>query len=80
MRTSASQISPVTAAISWQGTPAIDVAAGVVEQLRAKSVAVQWIPGCTRESRELFSYRRQNRTGRFAGVVRLLEADAEEGV
>jgi YfiH family protein len=75
MRLQAAKVSPVAAAISWQGTPAIDVAAGVVDQLRARSVAVQWIPGCSRESEELFSYRRQRRTGRFAGVVRLLKAN-----
>ncbi len=74
MRAQAANVSPAAAAISWKGTPAIDVAAGVVEQLRARSVAVQWIPGCSRESEELFSYRRQHRTGRYAGVVRLLDA------
>ena len=73
MRSQAASISSVAVAISWQGTPAIDVAAGVVDQLRARSVAVQWIAGCSRESEGLFSYRRHNRTGRFAGVVRLLE-------
>jgi YfiH family protein len=79
MRAQAAKISPVVAAISWQGTPAIDVAAGVVDQLSARSVAVQWIWGCSRESESLFSYRRQHRTGRFAGVVRLLEAQTEGG-
>jgi len=77
-RAHAATISPVVAAISWQGTPALDVAAGVVDQLRARSVAVQWIWGCSRESEELFSYRRRHRTGRFAGVVRLLEGHTEE--
>jgi YfiH family protein len=76
MRAQAAEITPVVAAISWQATPAMDVAAGVVDQLRARSVAVQWIPGCSRESHELFSYRRQHRTGRFAGVVRLRNAPA----
>ena len=80
MRADAAKISPVAAAISWQGTPAIDVAAGVVDQLRARSVAVQWIWGCSRESDELFSYRRQHHTGRFAGVVRLLAAPSEARV
>lgn len=74
MRAQAARVSPVAAAISWQGTPAIDVAAGVVDQLQARSVAVRWIGGCTRESDRLFSYRRQHRTGRFAGVIRLLDA------
>jgi YfiH family protein len=78
MRAQAIKVSPVAAAISWQGTPAIDIAAAVVDQLRARSVAVKWISGCSRESRELFSYRRQHRTGRFAGVVRLLDAHTQE--
>jgi len=77
-RAQAAEVSPVTTAISWQGTPAVDVAAGVVDQLRARSVAVQWIRGCSRESEELFSYRRRHHTGRFAGVVRLLAANGEE--
>ena len=77
MRAQAARISPVASAVSWRGTPAIDVAAGVVEQLRARSVAVQWIAGCSRESEELFSYRRRHRTGRCAGVVRLLDAHPE---
>jgi len=77
MREQAADVSPVSAAISWQGTPAIDVAAGVVDQLRARSVAVQWIAGCSRESPELYSYRRQHRTGRFAGVIRLLDGKTQ---
>jgi YfiH family protein len=80
MRAQAAEVSSVAAAISWSGTPAIDVAAGVVDQLRARSVAVHWVRGCTRESDGLFSYRRQHRTGRFAGVVRLLEQEPERPV
>jgi YfiH family protein len=77
MRSQAAAISPVAASISWQGTPAIDVAAGVVDQLQARSVGVRWIRGCSRESEGLFSYRRRNRTGRFAGLVRLLETTGD---
>ena len=33
---------------------------------------MQWLPGCTREREDLYSYRRDGQTGRFAGVVRLL--------
>jgi YfiH family protein len=71
MRDAASQVAPEACTVSWTGTPAIDVAAGVVSQLRANGVAVQWVPGCTRESPQLFSYRRDGRTGRFAGVVQV---------
>lgn len=72
MREEAARVSPVAATVSWTGTPAVDVAAGVVDQLRSLDVAVRWVPGCTRESCDLYSYRRDRQTGRFAGVVRLL--------
>jgi YfiH family protein len=65
----AAAVSPASVARSWSGTPAIDVAAGVVEQLATDGVAVQWVPGCTREDDDLYSYRRDHQTGRFAGVV-----------
>lgn len=65
----AARTSPVSVTRSWTGTPAIDVAAGVVDQLMAEGVAVQWVPGCTREDDDLYSYRRDRKTGRFAGVV-----------
>lgn len=74
MRAAASTVVPESAAVSWSGTPAIDVASGVVAQLHAKGVAVQWVPGCAREERSLYSYRRDGRTGRFAGVVVLDES------
>ena len=69
MRSAAADVAPESAAVSWVGTPAIDVASGVVAQLHAKDVAVQWISGCAREESSLYSYRRDGRTGRFAGVV-----------
>ena len=71
MAAAAAEVAASSAARSWTGTPAIDVAAGVVEQLVAECVDVQWIPGCTRETLSLYSYRRDGVTGRFAGVVSL---------
>lgn len=76
MRAEAAAVSPPSATVSWSGTPAIDVAAGVVDQLAARGVAVTWVPGCTRESLELYSYRRDRTTARFAGIVRLLPPGA----
>ncbi|WP_122260598.1 polyphenol oxidase family protein [Ornithinimicrobium cerasi] len=72
MRDAAADVEPVSAALSWTGTPAIDVAAGVVAQLVRGGVSVRWLPGCTREDPNLYSYRRDGQTGRFAGVVRLI--------
>ena len=69
MRDVAAAVAPVSATVSWSGTPAIDVAAGVVAQLRDGGVEVRWLPGCSREREDLFSYRRDGLTGRFAGVV-----------
>ena len=69
LRATAAAVAPESSARSWSGTPAIDVAAGVVAQLVANDVAVQWVPGCAREDERLFSYRRDGRTGRYAGVV-----------
>lgn len=71
MRDEVSAGNPVSATVSWTGTPAVDVAAGVVEQLVSHGVEITWVPGCTRESPHLYSYRRHPRTGRFAGIVRL---------
>lgn len=69
MAAAAARVSPSSAARSWSGTTAIDVASGVVEQLATQDVDVTWVPGCTREHEDLYSYRRDGVTGRFAGVV-----------
>lgn len=69
VRTEAAALEPVCAAVTWSGTTAIDVAAAVVEQLRREGVATTWVPGCTRENDRLYSYRRDGRTGRCAGVI-----------
>lgn len=72
MRDEAGEVSPAAYSVSWTGTPAIDVAGGVVEQLAVQGVPCRWLDGCPRESADLYSYRRDGRTGRYAGVVRLL--------
>lgn len=69
MRDDVAAAAPEAAARTWTGTPAVDVAAGVVGQLAQLGVPLTWVPGCTRESTTLYSYRREARTGRFAGVV-----------
>ncbi|MBM6404113.1 laccase domain-containing protein [Phycicoccus sp. CSK15P-2] len=70
MRDDVAGVAPLAATVSWTGTTAVDVAAGVVARLTARDVPVTWVPGCTRERDDLYSYRRDRTTGRFAGVVR----------
>lgn len=69
MRDEVAAVAPSSRAITSTGTPAVDVASGVVEQLAGLGVRTTWVPGCTREDPDLYSYRRDHRTGRFAGVI-----------
>lgn len=71
LRAQAAAVSPAAYAVSWTGTAAVDIAAGVVDQLVALEVPTTWVPGCTREDDRYYSHRRGAPTGRFAGVVRL---------
>ena len=60
--------------VTWMGRLGDDALGRLVErQLRAEGVDVTWVPGCSREDDRLFSYRRDGRTGRYAGVVVLEE-------
>jgi YfiH family protein len=57
---------------TW-GTPSLDLRAGAAADLRRRGVAdVVLVGGCTVEDPALYSYRRRQVTGRFAGVVTLL--------
>lgn len=59
------------ATTSW-GTPSLDIGVGVRAQLEALGVAVIDQSVCTRESADLYSYRRDgDRAGRHAGLIRL---------
>jgi polyphenol oxidase len=61
---------PQAGCLTRKGTPGIDVAAGVGAQLaRAGVRAVARDPRCTAETPGLYSYRRDGRTGRLAGLV-----------
>ena len=54
---------------SW-GTPALDIGAGVRAQLESLGVGVVDVGVCTRESPDLYSYRRDGAgSGRFAGLI-----------
>ncbi|OFI38328.1 copper oxidase [Arthrobacter sp. SW1] len=60
---------PATWAETSWGTPALDLPAGVRAQLGALGVPVEYSGGCTKDTEALFSYRRQQQTGRFAGLI-----------
>ena len=76
MRDEVAAAVPAAYATTRAGTPGLDLRAGIVEQLAGCGVTdVQVDPRCTIETRGLFSYRREGRTGRFAGFV-WLDGDA----
>jgi len=61
---------PEAGCVTRAGTPGIDVGSGIEAQLaRAGVRAVTRDPRCTAETPALYSYRRDGRTGRFAGFV-----------
>jgi polyphenol oxidase len=60
---------PVAASVTRVGRPSVDVAAGVLEQAAGVCQDVAQLPGCSAEDDDLFSYRRDGVTGRFAGVA-----------
>jgi len=69
LREEAASVTPESRAVSWTGTPAIDVAGGVVAQLHDLHVDISWVAGCAREDLGLFSHRRDGVTGRFGGFI-----------
>lgn len=70
MCTTAASLVPAARTVSWTGTPALDIPAGVVAQLDSLGVELaHWVRGCAREDDRLFSHRRSGVTGRFAGVI-----------
>lgn len=75
MRDEVSGIEPAAFSCTTWGTPSVDVGAAVVAQLRALGcTSINESSLCTRESEDLFSYRRQGpASGRLGGVVVLRE-------
>jgi YfiH family protein len=61
---------PETICTTRAGTAGIDIRAGVRAQLARSGVSsVRTDARCSAESPDLYSYRRDGRTGRFAGVI-----------
>jgi YfiH family protein len=70
MRDEVAAAVPGSACVTRKGTAGIDLRAGLRGQLAALGVgSVSDDERCTAESAELFSYRRDGNTGRFAGVI-----------
>ncbi|CAO5232777.1 peptidoglycan editing factor PgeF [Frankia sp. AgKG'84/4] len=68
---------PGSSATTRQGTASIDLRAGIVGQLRYSGVIdIAVSPRCPAEDAELYSFRRDGRTGRFAGLAWLGGAGA----
>ncbi|MEV4439833.1 peptidoglycan editing factor PgeF [Streptomyces sp. NPDC049577] len=70
MRAEVAEAVPESWATTRQGTPAVDVAAGVAAQLAQLGITLDGTSGvCTLESADHFSYRRERTTGRLASYV-----------
>lgn len=72
MRADAVARIPALGATTTRGTPSLDLRAGCRAVLAGRVAEVTDVGGCTIEDEESFSYRRSARTGRLAGVIRLL--------
>lgn len=72
MQQEVAAIEPASRATTAWGTPSLDLGAGVRAQLEREDVRVVDESRCTRESPDLYSYRRDGAgAGRLAGVIRL---------
>ena len=62
---------PASLSTTSKGTPALDLPAGLIAELIAQGLTYEASPICTQEDPLYYSHRRDNPTGRFAGVVSL---------
>ncbi|MEN9352319.1 MAG: hypothetical protein RL476_279 [Actinomycetota bacterium] len=62
---------PRAFAATRKGTPGLDLPKALIEDLLSAGVSYEASTICTMENELYFSHRRQNPTGRFAGVVSL---------
>lgn len=74
MRAEVSRSVPASFACTSWGSPSVDIGAGVAAQLRQAGCVVHDVAVCTRESADLYSYRRDGQgSGRSAGLAVLRE-------
>jgi YfiH family protein len=76
LRDEVAAVVPASWCVTRKGMPGLDLRAGVHAQLAQAGLGAGAEPGqvlddarCTAESAELYSYRRDGKTGRFAGVI-----------
>lgn len=70
MREEVAAVAPAARSSTRAGRPSLELRAGLVQQLHALGVSrVHVDPTCTLESPEHFSHRRDQRTGRCAGLI-----------
>jgi polyphenol oxidase len=62
---------PLASSRTKTGTPALDLPTALIAALTEVSVPVEVSKSCTLEDEDLFSYRRNQITGRQAGVIKL---------
>jgi hypothetical protein len=76
MRDEVSALVPGSAATTTGGTPSLDLPAGAAAILQALGIGEIGHTGiCTAEDERFYSYRRDGVTGRFAGVVMLVDRE-----
>lgn len=71
MQQDVTAIHPKAFATTTIGTPALDLPAGLIAELTREGISYEASTICTKEDPLYFSHRRDNPTGRFAGVVSL---------
>jgi polyphenol oxidase len=70
LRARVSAAVPQAHCVTRRGLPGLDITAGIAAQLAAAGIPdVRHDGRCTAESPELYSHRRDRRTGRFAAVI-----------
>jgi YfiH family protein len=69
LRDEVAALLPATWSTTTWGTPALDLPGGAASQLDALGIPIEYRGPCTLENESLFSYRRDSRSGRFAGLV-----------
>jgi len=65
------ELHPVAKSFTAKGTPSLDLAKALMADLESLSVVCTVDERCTNEDPDLFSYRKSQRTGRQAGLIRL---------